>query len=432
MGAGGDVACTNNDYTKYFIPRTETVPQEEYGVIRISAVVATPSQDSSKLIVEWSNDSTTVPQFAYFITVKEGNTEILFVCDTIPQKRSETIDLSPLGVNLQNCSVTLEVLDMFDGRSEPVSIHLGEQSETGETDVTMFTLAATAQNGTVSFSETGSEFAEGSSITVEATPDNGYVFERWSGDLSGTVNPAAITIDSDKSITAHFITEEINYIIMPAGENNVVTILGDTLFYDDGGPLESYKSNVKGSLTLNPGVDGKAIKMVFEEFFVEDSVEFNNTAYVFDSLEIFNGSDISKSLGSWYGLNSPEVITSTASDGSLTISWISNGMNSAPGWKSRVSLVDPIAEEVGVIKSESVQYTPDITVSQNRMLISLPIAGNYSVEIFTPNGRLIHTLLGTVQHAGIQQQNLPNLATGVFVARLNVNGSTLSRRIIIK
>ncbi len=44
----------------------------------------------------------------------------------------------------------------------------------------------------------------GSSITVEAVPTLGYVFDSWSGDLSGTTNPAILMIDCNKSITANF------------------------------------------------------------------------------------------------------------------------------------------------------------------------------------------------------------------------------------
>ena len=42
------------------------------------------------------------------------------------------------------------------------------------------------------------------SVSVEAVPDFGYVFDGWSGDLSGTTNPATIVMDCDKSVTANF------------------------------------------------------------------------------------------------------------------------------------------------------------------------------------------------------------------------------------
>ncbi|MDB4806305.1 InlB B-repeat-containing protein, partial [Akkermansiaceae bacterium] len=47
-------------------------------------------------------------------------------------------------------------------------------------------------------------FRLGSEINLTATPSAGYVFDGWSGDASGSVNPLIITIDDNKSIGATF------------------------------------------------------------------------------------------------------------------------------------------------------------------------------------------------------------------------------------
>jgi uncharacterized repeat protein (TIGR02543 family) len=44
----------------------------------------------------------------------------------------------------------------------------------------------------------------GRNVSVNATPAASYIFVCWSGDLSGSANPAAITMDGDKSIVANF------------------------------------------------------------------------------------------------------------------------------------------------------------------------------------------------------------------------------------
>jgi uncharacterized repeat protein (TIGR02543 family) len=41
-------------------------------------------------------------------------------------------------------------------------------------------------------------------VTLTATPSAGWAFSGWSGDLSGNTNPATITIDGAKSVTATF------------------------------------------------------------------------------------------------------------------------------------------------------------------------------------------------------------------------------------
>ncbi len=46
--------------------------------------------------------------------------------------------------------------------------------------------------------------AEGSVVTVTATPNTGYAFSSWSGDCSGPT--CSVTMDSDKTVTANFTT----------------------------------------------------------------------------------------------------------------------------------------------------------------------------------------------------------------------------------
>ncbi len=47
----------------------------------------------------------------------------------------------------------------------------------------------------------------GTEITLEAKAGKGYKFMSWEGDVSGSDNPVSITMDSPKSLTAHFAKE---------------------------------------------------------------------------------------------------------------------------------------------------------------------------------------------------------------------------------
>jgi hypothetical protein len=47
-------------------------------------------------------------------------------------------------------------------------------------------------------------FEKGSVVSMVATPASEYVFKQWSGSLSGTSNPAPITMDADKQVTGVF------------------------------------------------------------------------------------------------------------------------------------------------------------------------------------------------------------------------------------
>jgi len=66
------------------------------------------------------------------------------------------------------------------------------------------TAANPAAGGTVTPAGT-TKYFEGKSVQVQAKANKGYIFTGWSGDLTGTTNPATITMDATKSVTANFI-----------------------------------------------------------------------------------------------------------------------------------------------------------------------------------------------------------------------------------
>ncbi|MFC1864564.1 hypothetical protein ACFLYG_01895 [Chloroflexota bacterium] len=59
-------------------------------------------------------------------------------------------------------------------------------------------------NGTTNPAPGSWEYANGSQVTISAIPSADWVFDHWSGDVSGAVNPITITMDSSKNVTAYF------------------------------------------------------------------------------------------------------------------------------------------------------------------------------------------------------------------------------------
>ena len=59
-------------------------------------------------------------------------------------------------------------------------------------------------SGTVSKNPDQTTYTEGTSVTLTATPSTGHTFTAWSGDLSGSSNPATITMNGNKTVTATF------------------------------------------------------------------------------------------------------------------------------------------------------------------------------------------------------------------------------------
>jgi uncharacterized repeat protein (TIGR02543 family) len=63
--------------------------------------------------------------------------------------------------------------------------------------------------GTVSLNPAGGSYTAGTQVTLTATPSSGYVFSNWTGDLTGTTNPATITMNSNKTVTAVFTQQQV-------------------------------------------------------------------------------------------------------------------------------------------------------------------------------------------------------------------------------
>lgn len=52
-------------------------------------------------------------------------------------------------------------------------------------------------------------FSDGSQVTLTAYADHGWRFERWEGDLTGDLNPATLTMNANKLITAVFVQNDL-------------------------------------------------------------------------------------------------------------------------------------------------------------------------------------------------------------------------------
>jgi pectate lyase len=68
-----------------------------------------------------------------------------------------------------------------------------------------FTLSTNVSgSGTVTRSPNAAAYAAGTVVTLTATPANGFQFAGWSGDLTGSSNPATITMSANRTVTATF------------------------------------------------------------------------------------------------------------------------------------------------------------------------------------------------------------------------------------
>ncbi|MGM0461769.1 MAG: C25 family cysteine peptidase [Fibrobacterota bacterium] len=94
-------------------------------------------------------------------------------------------------------------------------------------------LSLDTENGEISTDPDGSHFEEGTEVTLTALPEYGFEFSHWSGDLTGSSNPATIIMDSDKSVSAHF-EEGVTYTLSVTGQNGSVSVEPDYERYEEG------------------------------------------------------------------------------------------------------------------------------------------------------------------------------------------------------
>lgn len=90
-------------------------------------------------------------------------------------------------------------------------------------------------------------FEKGAVVSMVATPAGEYLFKQWNGSLSGTTNPAPITMDSDKQVTAVF--EKRQYPLNLTIEGNG-TVKEEVISL---APQSQFPSGTTVRLTAKPG-----------------------------------------------------------------------------------------------------------------------------------------------------------------------------------
>ena len=163
------------------------------------------------------------------------------------------------------------------GEENPVSIEMSSGKHVSATFeiIQYFALATNISNGTITRDPAGEVFEKGQQVKLSVIPDDRYRFTGWSGDLSGTANPATIVMDGDKTVTAEM--EKYLYTLEVIATNGSVSVYQKRESYTPGTgvvlqavPDEGYIfSHWEGDLTGNENPtsiimdDDKVITAVF-------------------------------------------------------------------------------------------------------------------------------------------------------------------------
>ncbi|MFC1924566.1 InlB B-repeat-containing protein [Chloroflexota bacterium] len=206
------------------------------------------SGDTNPVTITMDSDKTVTANFAlaYDLTVNVDPVE------------AGEVTLSEEGPYKEDMEVTLAATPadgyIFDHWSGAVSGDTNPVTITMDSDKTVTAHFALAYDltvnvdpveaGEVTLSEEG-PYKEDMEVTLTATPAVGYVFDHWSGAVSGDTNPVTITMDSDKTVIAHFTPVMYTLtVIVSASKPNAATVDIDPL-------LDSYEPYTEVTLTVN-------------------------------------------------------------------------------------------------------------------------------------------------------------------------------------
>jgi uncharacterized repeat protein (TIGR02543 family) len=109
----------------------------------------------------------------------------------------------------------------LSGSLNPISITInGNKSVTATFTQNTYTLTTSVVgNGSITRDNPG-PYHYGDVVQLTAVPDPGWSFSGWSGDLGGSLNPAIITIDANKTVTATFTPNTFTLTIIKTGNGS--------------------------------------------------------------------------------------------------------------------------------------------------------------------------------------------------------------------
>jgi uncharacterized repeat protein (TIGR02543 family) len=173
----------------------------------------------------------------------------------------------------------------LSGSINPTTITMnGQKSLTPIFTRNTYSLTVNAVNGAVAKVPDQILYDTNTAVTLTATPALGFIFTGWSGDLTGSTNPATITMNAAKNITANFAVIPL-YALTVSAVNGAVVKSPDQASYDSSSvvnlaanPIAGYQfTGWSGDLTgsVNPvNVTMNAVKNItanFKKFVVGDT-----------------------------------------------------------------------------------------------------------------------------------------------------------------
>ena len=177
-----------------------------YGTLAMAKLPDLPDSATSQWFFNLNNNATNLDNqnggFTVFGRVIQG-TSVLDYFNTLAAGGGGIVDMRVwYGPNL---AVMSDLPVNYTGMTPPFYRDLFYVDITLSGVVPRYTLATSVTGqGTIAVSPVKSSYAQGSTVTLTATPGPGYQFSGWSGGVTGSTNPASIVMSANQTVTAAF------------------------------------------------------------------------------------------------------------------------------------------------------------------------------------------------------------------------------------
>ena len=214
------------------------------------------------------------------------------------------------------------------GSNNPVNFTItGQHTITAYFKPAQYTLTVTpspADKGSVTKSPDKATYDHNESVTLTAVPVNGWVFAGWSGDLTGTSNPATVNVTKNMAITATFaqsytVTTSAN----PVGGGSV-TLNPNKATYEPGEQVQvtATANSGYGFTSWSGDLSGtNPTETVTVNGNLNIVANFSAAQYTFTATSSGNGSVNWMPQKALYGNGEIVTVTATPDDGYFFVGW---------------------------------------------------------------------------------------------------------------
>ncbi len=194
----------------------------------------------------------------------------------------------------------------------------------------------------------------------------------------------------------------------------------DALFFDSGGPGNSYSNDESSIITFLPAEPTKRMKATFISFDIESGVDCPN-----DWLKVYDGTNTSSTLmGTFCGSTLPPAFLSTNSEGALTFEFHSNSSVNAPGWEAMLECDSNVGIEKTTANPFRIFPNPVtngyLKIEAKSSISSFILIDATGKELFQYRPQAVSTTFPC------------QVSDGMYFIRIQVNGNYYTQKVIVR